>query len=139
MHELYGVWHVTTLVGSEAERVVDLGVHLGNVQDIAFHLADKCGYFLIFNQIKEPRQYKPTRGRVLVQIQGDSRFMGKDGYINEPQVENLQTILGKEYKVGRGGPHETFLIDLKDWDQKAHDREKVLSKLTPGERKILGF
>lgn len=48
----YGYWAVTTEGDVEGRTVRNLGVYFGYVDEIAFHLADKCYYVLKFSRVK---------------------------------------------------------------------------------------
>lgn len=55
--KVYGLWNVTTEGDCEGRSVRNLGTYEGNIDEIAFALADKCFYCLTFKAIN-PHDYK---------------------------------------------------------------------------------
>jgi len=68
----YGRWRVTTEGDCEGRTTVDLGFHLGHVDDIAFYLADKAYYGLKFKKVEDIEEYRPVNKEVHVQFDIES-------------------------------------------------------------------
>ena len=86
----YGLWQVTTEGDCEGRSVCNLGVYEGNIDEIAFALADKCCYCLNFRAVS-PKNYTldMTPKRKTVDI---IRIMDINFFIVTPQ-KKIKVIL----------------------------------------------
>lgn len=75
----YGYWAVNTEGDVEGRTIRNFGIYLGYVDEIAFHLADKCYYSLNFRQVKECDAYTPEyttkKGSVHISVRGAASIL----------------------------------------------------------------
>ncbi len=128
--ELIRVWKVTTEGDCEGKSVKQLGIYLGEVHEIAFHLASKAYYALHFEEIPSHRAevLPPTKDRVCISF----------GYGIKPQpslVDLKHSLEGTGVKVSKGNMYSSFLLE--DVSLRTR-REEAIAKLTDEDRRILG-
>ena len=70
--DIYGRWSVTTEGDCEGHSVVDLGTHVGYVDDIAFYLADRAYYSLKFKKVEDIDEIRPAWKEVHVHFDIES-------------------------------------------------------------------
>jgi len=70
----YGYWSVSTQGDVEGLTVRSFGIYLGYVDEIAFHLADKCYYSLSFRKVEECDAYTPE-----YTVKKDSVYISVEG------------------------------------------------------------
>lgn len=118
------VYSVKTENDVEGNTLKDLGLYKGKIEDIAFHLADKCYYKLYITPHKpkviEVTGINPTHLSVHIDTT-NSVFEIKNDKIN---IEN-----GKYYNS----------VKLIFNNEEEYKRMKALSKLTDEEKKLLGL
>lgn len=154
----YGTWHVTTEGDCEGRTTVNLGVHEGYLDEVAFELAPRAMYTLTFN-LPDPTGIRAKipnlHDHVVVNLgykfmSGASRDgTGFDKMTNEAQAILFEKLLrGRPVKVEPASFYasvtlrrmitpkmraeaEALMLKLK--------REAALAKLSQEERKILGL
>ena len=134
----YGYWQVSTEGDEEGKSIRNLGVFHGNIDEIAFALADKAMYSLDFKQINPnniptPEEYK-TRVEICLDLKdipyGDSRA----------RINIMQEMLSEtNISVEKGNTYSgVSLIRPEDPHRVKESKIKtILSKLTDEERELL--
>ena len=130
---LYGNQKVTTEGDVEGKTITHLGTHLGFVDEIALHLADKCYYSLRFKKIKEIKKYIPSRERVNVSFDIDSETWDD----NNRKETMVDVFKDRPVIISKCNHYASFTIELKDTDK--YLRERALNKLTDKEKQLLGL
>lgn len=125
----YGTWEVKTVIGEDGSVVKGLGTFIGYVDEIALHLADKCGHYLDFKRIEACKDLRPTGFKVAVSF--------------HPECEGIDTkaliarYSNRPVDVVASGAYQRITIVSKRKDE--FIKEKALSKLTDEERRVLGL
>lgn len=118
------IWSVSTEGDDEGRSTKNLGLYRGSIENIAFHLADKCYYQLYIKpynpKVIEITELKPTNSIVHVNT-SDLKF--------EIENKNITTESGRYYNS----------VKLNFNNEKEYKRIKALSKLTQEEKDILGL
>ena len=117
----YGFWEVTTEGDCEGKSVSRLGIYEGYIDEIALALADRCYYSLCFRPI-DPRALDLTPKRKSVEISFD---IGSNTW----DMDN-EGIVAAFKEVLKDRPEE---------ETEEEKRQKILKKLSPEERRILGI
>jgi hypothetical protein len=129
--QAYGIWKVTTEGDCEGRSTRDLGIFKGFIDEIALHLADRCYYTLDFKPVKLQEEFSPKANEVHISLPFDLSNNYSERFKDRPVT------------VEKGSFYKSILIRSKNaltQDEKDKiEREKILSKLTTEERKILGF
>lgn len=130
MNNLYGTFRVTTEGDCEGRTTKDLGVFTGFIDEIAFHLANKVFYQLIFQRIEIQTQLPPTDDSVSISI-----------YPEMSLAEVKKMFKDREVDVELGQYYKSFKITkpLSEIEKKEIVRKKALKKLTEEERIALGL
>lgn len=136
---VYGLWKVTTQGDCEGRSIRDLGTYEGNIDEIAFALADECFYSLNFKAV-DPHDHKldmtPKRKTVDIQLDvgsGTWDMMPKDRAIAVSGLMQNRPVTVSE---------SNFYGCVKLSTNKKTKEEKkaeALAKLSPEERRLLGL
>lgn len=134
---VYGTWSVTTEGDVEGRTTINLGTYKGYVDEIALHLADKCYYSLCFKKMSEEVEYVPKATSVNVMFDIESGTW--EGFTKgETGLGILSNCFeDRPVVISQSNYFASFTITSKN--AKEIQREMILSKLTPEERKILGL
>ena len=138
----YGYWKVTTEGDVEGRSERDLGTFRGHLDEIAFHLANKCYYSLRFTPIEEndliPEfDINGVEVNISFDINTGTWDMG-----SQQRVEYVKEILKGRTDVGveEGNYYaSTKLISKKKKSRNELLKEQAMSKLTEDEKKVLGL
>ena len=132
----FGTWEVTTEGDVEGRSTKHLGTHIGHVDEIALHLADKCYYSLRFKSVPNISSYYPKASKVSVSFDANSQTWDKinhDGNIKEIK----EIFKDRPVEIKTSSFYASFLIKSDNHDEVL--KEKALSKLSPEERRVLGI
>jgi hypothetical protein len=139
----YGIWEVTTEGDCEGKSVRNLGTHEGYLDEIAFALADKCYYSLRFRPVTKINLNTPTRTSVCVSLDINTGTWDMPG---DKRAEYFRKFLHDRPCVVREGQYYASVVlefgktqEECDKMQKEIEINKALNKLTPAERKLLGY
>jgi hypothetical protein len=138
----YGYWKVTTEGDVEGRSTRDLGTFRGHIDEIAFHLANKCFYSLRFTPIKENElipEFLPNGKEVNISFDIDT---GTWDMKPDKRVDYVKEILKDrpEVEVEDGQYYASVkLISGKKKTKNEIIIEKALAKLTEEEKKVLGL
>lgn len=135
----YGTWEVRTEGDVEGHSTKYLGTFTGFVDEIALHLADKCYYSLRFTKVEPIKEFKPTRDSVHVSFDITSNTWDLPPL---GRVEAVKEVFkNRPVSINVGQFYASFLISsvMTDEDKLEMKRQKVLKKLSPEERELLGF
>lgn len=138
----YGYWKVTTEGDVEGRSVRDLGTFRGHVDEIAFHLANKCFYSLRFTAIEENElipEFLPNGKEVNISFDIDT---GTWDMKPDKRVDYVKEILKDrpDVEVEDGQFYASVkLISGKKKTKNELVMEKALAKLTEEEKKVLGL
>ena len=131
----YGTWEVKTVNGEDGSVVKHLGAYIGYVDEIALHLADKCGHYLEFKRI-EAKELRPTGADVTVSFNYESGLFEKGGMpSNLPELSN--SFSKRPVNIHGASGYRRFMIESKSKD--SFIKEEALKKLTDEERRVLGL
>lgn len=136
-----GLWKVTTEGDCEGKSTRDLGVWEGNVADIALYLAPKAMYDLCFKSFEIQTPGAPQRDCVTVSFDIDSNTWPMDMQ-NKERVEVMRELFADtDYTIEEGSSYASFTIRRPLTPEQKHEVavQKVLQKLTPEERELLGY
>lgn len=136
---VYGLWKVTTQGDCEGRSIRNLGTYEGNIDEIAFALADECCYSLNFSAVN-PHEHKPdmTPKRKTVDIQLDFGSGTWDMKSKNRAIEVGSLMRDRPVTVSES----TFYGCVRLTTNKKTLEEKkaeALAKLSPEDRKILGL
>jgi hypothetical protein len=133
----YGFWEVTTEGDCEGKSVSRLGIYEGYIDKIALALADRCYYSLCFRPI-DPRALDLTPKRKSVEISFDigSNTWDMD---NEGIVAAFKEVLKDRPVYVRKGRFFSSVNISTEEETEEEKRQKILKKLSPEERRILGI
>lgn len=132
----YGAWEVTTESDCSGMTTDHLGVFEGYVDDIAFALAEKCGYSLKFRKISTDIPI-PTKTRdkinITLDIESKTWEMSQD-----ERIKYFQKMLqGREVYVSEGSAYASVTLSRQNLE--SLKREIALAKLTTEEKALLGL
>ena len=142
--ECYGTWKVTTEGDCEGRSTHDLGTHTGNLDDIAFALADKAYYGLRFDSVNPAilKGREPTKSKVEVSLDIKSGTWNMD---HNDQIAYFKRMLrGRDVAVKPGTYYACVsLVSGSSPEAQADAKKRVLrqaaiEKLSPEEREALG-
>lgn len=138
----YGYWKVTTEGDVEGRSTRDLGTFRGHIDEIAFHLADKCFYSLRFSPIEEKDLIPEFNiNRVEVNISFDINT-GTWDMGSLQRVEYMKEVLKDrtDVEVEEGNYYSSIkLVSKKIKSRNELLKEQALSKLSNEEKKVLGL
>lgn len=116
-----GWWEVTGVFGDEADSREVIGTHYGHVAEIAFHLANKTGWELIFKPVSHmgtppKREGAWTASKTVVWIRLDtyqipsnaSDYLKEDWFRNWLNCEDQVEV--KAYHAGQRYYHAVCLL-----------------------------
>lgn len=133
----YGFWEVTTEGDCEGKSVSRLGIYEGYIDEIALALADRCYYSLCFRPI-DPRALDLTPKRKSVEISFDigsnTWNMDNDGIV----AAFKEVLKDRPVYVHKGRLFSSVNISTEE-ESEEEKRQKILKKLSPEERRILGI
>ncbi len=133
----YGFWEVTTEGDCEGRSVNRIGVYEGYIDEIALALADRCYYSLRFRPIN-PHALDMTPKRKSVEVSFDvgsnTWDMDKDGI-----VTTFKEVLKDRPVYVREGRYFGSVNISTEEETDEEKRQKILKKLSPEERRILGI
>lgn len=138
----YGYWKVTTEGDCEGRSVRQLGTFRGHVDEIAFHLADKCYYSLRFTAIEEDElipEFLPKSDEINISFDIDT---GTWDMKPDKRVEYFREILKDRPDVEVEDGQYYASVKLISGKKKTKNEiiiEKALAKLTEEEKKVLGL
>lgn len=143
--DAWGTWKVTTEGDVEGRSTVQLGVFTGYVDEIAFHLADKCFYTLQFEPVENPAtiKYYPKRNEVNVSFGIDS-----DTWNMSPKTRAKfwSSVIdtsrsGLDTRVTPGTFYASAVLSISSDEEKLEEykKQQALGKLTLEERQLLGL
>ncbi len=135
----YGTFKVTTEGDCEGRTIKDLGTYTGYIDEIAFALADKTCYNLCFHKVEpEKLDMTPKRDTVTISLDIDSGAWDLSNISNEAinYFKNFFKDRDVEVLSTHGYGSCTISTHRETIEEK---REKVLSKLTHEERRLLGL
>lgn len=143
-----GIWSVSTEGDVEGRTVRNLGVYEGELDEIAFSLADQCYYSLQFKpsnptpKIPDPKERHPVNVSLSIEsgtwdLKGDALadywrelLKGRD-----VTVENGQYYASVKLYPGRDAAKEA----KREAEKVKAEMQNALNKLTPRERALLGL
>lgn len=136
---VYGRWKVTTEGDCEGRSSRDLGTYEGNIDEIAFALADKCFYSLNFRAVSPyESEFNMTPKRKTVDIQLD---VGSGTWDMKPKDRAI-AVSGLMRDRPVAVSESTFYGCVRLTTNKKTEEEKkaeALAKLSPEERRLLGL
>lgn len=138
----YGYWNVHTEGDCEGRSVKNLGTFRGHIDEIAFHLADKCYYSLRFSPIEKDEitpEFLSNSDSVHVSLGIDT---GTWDMKPDRRVDYFREILKDRTEVGVEDSMyyaSVKLISRREKSMKEVLRENALAKLTDEDKKILGL
>lgn len=138
----YGYWKVNTEGDCEGRSVKNLGTFRGHIDEIAFHLADKCYYSLRFSPIEKDEitpEFLSNSDSVHVSLDIDT---GTWDMKPDRRVDYFREILKDRTEVGVEDSMyyaSVKLISRREKSMKEVLRENALAKLTDEDKKILGL
>jgi len=128
----YGSWKVTTEGDVEGKSIKYLGDFIGNLEDIAFHLANKCFYSLRFTKLEEINEYEITN---------------KDVNISFDNLYSTEDLLPAAKELFSDNP--TVLVEKSNFYNSVRlrttkkvtpdKRAEALAKLSTEDKKVLGL
>lgn len=121
-NQKFGLWHVKTYKGEEGEYSVDLGIHLGNFDEIALSLGNMYGHTLDISPAK---------------IQTEHSIIYKSVYVYK--TPNINSLVSDNITVSDGCYYKSSLLRVSEDAAKVITRNIALAKLTPEEREALGL
>lgn len=142
--QCYNTWQVTTEGDCEGRSIRHLGVHVGNIDDIAFALASQAYYGLRF-ELVEPTvvsEYEPTGTKIEVSI--DVKSGTWDMNKNDRIAYFKRMLRGRDVTVKSGTYYSCVtLISNSSLEAQADAKKQILkkaalAKLSLEERKALG-
>lgn len=135
--KVYGLWNVTTEGDCEGRSVRNLGTYEGNIDEIAFALADKCFYCLTFKAIN-PHDYKldmtPKSKTVDIQLDIGSGTWDMDKGTRVVEVSNLMKNRSVDVRESNFYGCVRLVTNKKTTEEK---KAEALAKLSLEERKLL--
>jgi len=140
--EAYGYWNVSTEGDCEGRSVSNLGTFRGHIDEIAFHLADKCYYSLSFSPIDENQlvpEFHIKRPEVNISLDIQS---GTWDMTSKKRRDFVAKLLKDrpDVEVEEGQFYASVkLISGKKKSKQEIIRENALSKLNEEEKKVLGL
>lgn len=135
----YGTWKISTEADVESRSMKDLGIFTGFIDQIALHLADKCFYTLRFEAIKPQRELFPKREEVHIVFDGDAGVSILPSVRREDFAKKLFKDRPVSIKEGKFYGSVLIRANFTEEERENMKKERILSKLTPEERHILGF
>ena len=138
----YGYWKVTTEGDCEGRSTRDLGTFRGHIDEIAFHLANRCYYSLRFKPIEEKEiipEFLPNGEEVDISFDIET---GTWDMKPEKRVDYFKEILKDrpDVRVEDGQFYESVkLISGREKTRNEIIIEQALEKLTSEEKKLLGL
>lgn len=145
-----GWWSVTTEADCEGRTTCYLGAFYGHVAEIAFSLADKCLYSLLFTPqraMPAPQTspvYTAARNGVWISLNIDSgtwnlRDKDRVKWFEKWLNITVPKISVDEYDANGAAYYASVHLSLGEGVERAPDlRAQAIAKLTPAERKALG-
>lgn len=107
---IYGTWKVTTEGDCEGRTVKNLGIFIGNIDDIALHLADKNYYSLNFQKVEDIDKIKYSDKRNKVDIALDIESKTWD-MTSEERVKAMQLLFnGRPVEIEKSNYYASFII-----------------------------
>lgn len=138
-NNIYGLWNVTTEGDCEGRSVCNLGVYEGNIDEIAFALADKCYYCLNFRAVS-PKNYTldmtPKSKTVDIQLDIGSGTWDMDKGTRVVEVGNLMKNRPVDVIESNFYGCVRLVTNNKTIEEK---KAEALAKLSLEERKLLGL
>ena len=134
--DTYGTWLVTTEGDVEGRTIHTLGVFTGYIDEIAFHLANKCYYTLHFKETETKPQYESFGGMVNIRVDSDTKGWRSEDISLDGIRERFSD---RAVKITEGNYYRSFNIQSRDAIDKEKIRKNALAKLTDEEKKILGL
>ncbi|MCM1121179.1 MAG: hypothetical protein NC416_01210 [Eubacterium sp.] len=133
----YGTFKVTTEGDCEGRSIRYLGTYTGYIDEIAFALADKCYYSLCF-KLANPEKLDMTPKCDSVNITLDINSGTWDMKSDERVSYFKELLKDRDVEVLPGTSYVSCVI-TRHRETVEEKKEKVLSKLTHEERKLLGL
>lgn len=134
----YGEWEITTEGDCEGRSVRNLGIFEGYIDEIAFALADKACYVLQFSRVQKniPLDMTPKRNKVNIMLNIDS---GTWDMKNEERIDYFKNLFkDRDIEVLNGTSYASVIISSEQ-ETLEEKRKKILAKLSPEEKHILGL
>lgn len=138
----YGYWKVTTEGDVEGRSTQDLGTFRGHIDEIAFHLANKCFYSLRFTLIKENElipEFLPNGKEVNISFDIET---GTWNMKPDKRVDYVKEILKDRPDVEVEDGQFYASVKLISGKKKTKNEiliENALAKLTEEEKNVLGL
>ena len=137
----FGYWSVTTEGDVEGRTTKNLGTFHGYIDEIAFHLADKCYYGLQFKALLPDEmspKYLPTKSKVTVSLDISS---GTWDLKNEDRKNYFKELLQDRPNVivKDGASYASVDIELTNSSKVDLLKRTALSKLSDEEKMALGL
>lgn len=132
----YGLWEVSTEGDCEGKSIQRLGIFRGYLDKIAFALAEKAMYTLMFKRV-DTKIPKPTRIRTQVDVCLDLNLWAC-GMTDDERVKYFSRLLeGRDVEVCHSQNYAA--VTLKRTNTEDDEREIALSKLSDREKELLGL
>lgn len=136
---VYGLWKVTTQGDCEGRSTRDLGIHEGNIDEIAFALADECFYSLNFRAVNpHDRELDMTPKRKTVDIQLDIDSGTWDMKPKDRAIAVSGLMQNRPVTVSESNFYSCVRLSTNK-KTKEEKKAEVLAKLSLEERKLLGL
>lgn len=136
----FGWWSVTTEGDVEGKSTTHLGTFRGHIDEIAFHLADKCYYTLQFTRMKDEdmTDFVIKAKTVSISMNIDSGTWDLKG---QERIDFYVDVFKNRpgIYVSEGTSYAGVTISTNKISDKDVARSKALSKLTPTEIELLGI
>lgn len=142
---LFGLWSVSTEGDEEGRSTRRLGIYRGWVDEIAFHLADKCYYCLEFSPVivhEAPFSYsKSGKNEVNVSFDIQSETWGLAPMERAVLVKKLFEYNKRDnVHITNGQTYGSFVIsNYTKQELQEKRRQEALKKLTEEDKKVLGL
>lgn len=136
-NKINGLWRVTTEGDCEGRSIKDLGIYEGNIDELAFALADKCMYALKFSAV-DPIELDMSPKCKTVDIQLNISSGTWDMKSTTRAMEVGRLFKNRPVIVSESNYYGCVRLST---NQKtvAEKRADALAKLTAEERKLLGL
>ena len=133
----YGLWEVTTEGDCEGRSIKDLGIYEGYIDEIALALADRVGYCLRFRPVDtHALDMTPKRKEIQISFDVDSNTWDMD---SDGIVAAFEEVLKDRPVYVREGRYFSSVTLTTEKETEEEKRQKILEKLSPEERRILGI
>lgn len=132
----YGTWEVTTEGDCEGRSTRSLGVYVGNLDDIAFALAEKCFYSLEFTKINTEI---PTPTKALDEVTVSLNIASNTWKMSaEDRIKYFENMFSnRDVYVSSSSIYAS--VTLNKTNTEKTKREVALAKLTNEEKRLLGL